>query len=59
VQLETAHTRQGTDRGTDLSRKIGESGQVNTQHRRIIRKLLTRQLHTIAAIAGKLDNYIL
>ena len=42
----------------DLSREIGKSGKIDTQHGGIIGKLRTGKLHTITAIAGKFYYYI-
>jgi hypothetical protein len=57
IDLKATQTRNGSGWSANLSGKIGESAYIIAQDGRCIRKLVTRQLHSIAGIAGKQNNY--
>ena len=56
VDLKRAHAGEGSGRGADLSRKVGQRADVVPRERRLGRELHAGELHAVARVAGKAND---
>ena len=59
VQLEAGHAGQGALRCADLGGKVRQGGQVIAEDRSLLGEPVTGELHAVAGVACKPNDYVI